>query len=122
MTDDEPDNVQLMERVVLPRIAELVDPDDVRRRHLEAFDACAQMALDRVTYFEGTGYPAPDIGNAIKALVASAALLVPEFDAARVRKGTADQKPIVEAIRAAALEGERLRLVGKQNMRDEATR
>ncbi len=97
--------------VELAKLADLVERDDPRRRVLENLDAIAQMAIDAEGSFMGKSYPAPELQTAIKAQIAMAAILSPEFEKSKARQPV-NQNSIVEAIRRTAIEGERLRLLG----------
>lgn len=102
-----------IERVQLARLSEQVTEDDPRRKALENLDAIAQMAIDKVAYFDGEPYPQPELQTAIKAQIAMMAALVPEFEKANAR-APVEQNSIVQAIRQAATDGERLRLAGSR--------
>lgn len=112
MKEIETTSIERVEHVELARLSDLVDGDDPRRKILENLDAIAQMAIDHQEYYEGMPYPKPELQTAIKAQIAMAALLVPEFDKAKAR-APVEQNSIVQAIRQAVIEGERLRLAGK---------
>lgn len=111
MKEIETTSIERVTHVTLQKLGDLVPPDDPRRRIVENLDAIAQMAIDHVEYYEGEPYPKPELQTAIKAHMAQAALLVPEFDKAKAR-APVEQNSIVQAIRATVLEAERLRLNG----------
>jgi hypothetical protein len=104
------DDDERITRAKLARLSEQVSVDDPRRPALENLDAIAQMAVDRVMYYEGEAYPAPELQTAIKAQIAMMAALVPEFEAARAKQ-PGNINSIVEAIRKTAIDAARLRLL-----------